>query len=421
MNNFENTIIKHDPGKEKTLLLAARKIVFESIKLPQQINEFTSNVLEKVGLKDNKIQIEDKTDLSGRDLSSKNLSEVKTTTMESIDFNTLTKWPPKEYLPLGFDPEKILENGKNPGLGIKDLHEEGIDGTGVVVAIIDDRINQHREYSNKIISYNEEGYVGEETYHGTAVSSLLVGETCGVAPGARLVYEASGYDGIIKEGYYARILKERAKGLRNILEKNKMAKTDGRIQDIVRVVNCSFSFALRPEDGHNSRGDSYSQEFVDLLREANDQEVIIVRCGRLGFEDGLYKEENYGFYVGGSSDKENPSSYKIADWIKHRNRKTIIIPSSHRTIALFKSDHDYEYSVDASHSWAAPYLSGLCALAIQVDPEIKKGTIEKLLIETATETDEGVAKVVNPKGFIKAVKENLALKKIRNELGSTEK
>ena len=38
---------------------------------------------------------------------------------------------------MGFDPAKLLEEGKNPGLGIHELHEEGIDGENVGIAVFD--------------------------------------------------------------------------------------------------------------------------------------------------------------------------------------------------------------------------------------------------------------------------------------------
>lgn len=52
-------------------------------------------------------------------------------------FGTRTKWPPAKKLPKGFDPAEILAIGKDPGLGIRSLHEHGITGRGVTIAIID--------------------------------------------------------------------------------------------------------------------------------------------------------------------------------------------------------------------------------------------------------------------------------------------
>lgn len=46
-------------------------------------------------------------------------------------FDTQTKWPPKNKLPKNFDPQKIIEISKDPGLGIKALHKSGITGKGV--------------------------------------------------------------------------------------------------------------------------------------------------------------------------------------------------------------------------------------------------------------------------------------------------
>jgi len=59
--------------------------------------------------------------------------------------------------------EKLLEEGKNPGLGLRKLHEQGITGEGVVVAIIDQKLlMDHKEYKNKIESYSEYGKAKEE-------------------------------------------------------------------------------------------------------------------------------------------------------------------------------------------------------------------------------------------------------------------
>ena len=53
-------------------------------------------------------------------------------------------------------------------------------------------------------------------------------------------------------------------------------------------------------------------------------------------------------------------------------------------------------------SWATPYLAGLAVLAYQVNPDIKPDTIIELWRRTAVQTDVG--SVVNPVGFIEAVR-----------------
>src|SRR3989338_6001490 len=132
-------------------------------------------------------------DLRGKNLSTKNLVDVPVDILRTIEFDTETIWPEKEKLPKNFNPEKLLEESKNPGLGIKELHEQGITGQGVVVAIIDQKLDiGHPEYKDSVIGYTE--YDGAEkegiSMHGPAVTSLLVGKDCGVAPGAKLIYKA---------------------------------------------------------------------------------------------------------------------------------------------------------------------------------------------------------------------------------------
>lgn len=71
-----------------------------------------------------------------------------------VTFDTRTAWPPKNRLPQGFDPRRILERGKNPGLGIRALHGQGITGTGVHVAIIDQPLlRNHQEFTDKVAGY----------------------------------------------------------------------------------------------------------------------------------------------------------------------------------------------------------------------------------------------------------------------------
>ena len=87
--------------------------------------------------------------------------------MQDVNFDAKTVWPsdsnrcPKgaEYL------EKINEFGKNPGLGIRSLHEKGKDGTGISLAIIDQPLCEHSDYclenpekEGGLVHYEEIGY-----------------------------------------------------------------------------------------------------------------------------------------------------------------------------------------------------------------------------------------------------------------------
>ena len=111
-------------------------------------------------------------------------------------FDTETRWPGAGLLPAGFDPPAILELGKDPGLGVRRLHAQGITGRNVGIAIIDQTLLvDHEEYADRLQVYEEaddiQGGWLQPQIHGPAVASIAVGRTVGVAPEADLYYIAT--------------------------------------------------------------------------------------------------------------------------------------------------------------------------------------------------------------------------------------
>jgi subtilisin family serine protease len=170
-------------------------------------------------------------DLRNKDLSSKDFSNVDIEILKTIDFDNKTKWPSQEKLPTNFNPETILENSKNPGLGLKELHNRGITGKSVNVAIIDQKLDiNHIEYSNNISNYEEIGSVDTEiSMHGPGVSSLLVGKNCGVAPGSNLYYKAT------PSGKNCN-WNNQAEALNKIIQDNK------KLENKIRIISCSLGY-----------------------------------------------------------------------------------------------------------------------------------------------------------------------------------
>jgi hypothetical protein len=112
-------------------------------------------------------------------------------------FDDKTIWPPADRLPEEFDWRKIRELGMNPGLGIRSLHQEGITGEGIGIAVIDQTLLvDHREYADRLRLYEEYQDVQatrpEADMHGLGVASIAVGKTVGTAPGADLYFIANG-------------------------------------------------------------------------------------------------------------------------------------------------------------------------------------------------------------------------------------
>lgn len=370
-------------------------------------------------------------DLRGLDLSERDLRTVSIETLVTADFDTKTIWPKQDKLPDGFDPGKVIEEAKNPGLGVSELHREGIDGRGVRVAIIDQTLSSeqgefmpHAEYTQSIVDYKEYGDAKEEevSMHGPAVASLLVGKTCGVAPAAELVYKA------IPSG---RSLELEAKALRDITGANKTVEPGKN----VRVVSCSTGYMeSNPEPGLD--------QWINAIKEAEDEGIMII---------DVSSRSGIDFFGGGASgDKSDIDNYdralflkeiednvleklvseKNVDGILKRLRETrnevlanvsdsdlrknieenlpkreqqVIVPSDYRTMASCAGPGEYMYNGKGGMSWSVPYLAGLFALALQVNPNLTKQEIASAINDTASMNNKGL-KVIDPRRFIESLK-----------------
>ncbi|NLI75686.1 MAG: hypothetical protein GX442_04500 [Candidatus Riflebacteria bacterium] len=267
---------------------------------------------------------------------------------------------------------------RNPGLGIRALHRQGITGKGVNVAIIDQPLLlEHEEYKGKIATYvpiDCEG-VGPQM-HGAAVSSLLVGETCGTAPGASLFFFA--------EPSWKRDYAPRTAALRRILAFNTGKEPTARI----RVVSVSIGFN---QDFQNL------EEWKRTLEEARRSGLIVIHCARDIFGVGcpLYK------------DADDPSNFEICCFAKGRRAELpaglLYVPIDNRTVASFAGEKEFTFGAKGGLSWGAPYLAGVIALGFQIAPDLSEEDVFRLLRGTGTPFNGGV--IVNPGGFIQKIQE----------------
>jgi subtilisin family serine protease len=294
--------------------------------------------------------------------------------LDDMPFDTLTKWPEPNRLPEGFQPARLLEEGKNPGLGIRKLNEEGIDGKGVGIAIIDQPLlKEHIEYADRLVRYEPIDVQGVPVQmHGPPVCSIAVGKTCGVAPKASLYYYATPPWKWLDNKPWADTLDK-------IIELNKSLKESEKI----RVVSISLgAFSQRPNF------DLWKQ----AVDKANQNGILVVTCDPTFLKLAMLKRKE-------NSPADLPSSYEA---IFNRPDADLLVLTGNRTIASYKGPDVYHYERQGGLSWTVPYLAGLAALAYQVNPEIKPDEIVNLWKQTAVKTDAGP--IVNPAGFIDAVR-----------------
>ncbi len=301
--------------------------------------------------------------------------------LEKLPFDSRTVWPGQDRLPEGFDPIRRLKEGKTPGLGVRELHNKGIDGRGVGIGIIDQPLlRDHVEYAEQIERY--EAIDVEEVppqMHGSPVCSIAVGKNCGVAPRASLYYYAVPMWKWRGDEPYAGLLER-------IVEFNKTLTDRPKI----RAVSISLgAFSQRP--GFDA--------WRAAVKRASENGILVVTCDPAFLPLGTLKRNP-------DQDPNDPAQYTPARY-SHGNA-LLWVPTGNRAIASHEGRDVYTYDIEGGQSWAVPYLAGLAALAFQVDPDIEPAQIVELW--TATATKIGVGPIVDPPRFIEAVRSRRAAK-----------
>lgn len=311
---------------------------------------------------------------SGLDLSRIDLSE-KGELLKTMPFDIFTVWPAPEFLPRGYDPEAVMAWGKYPGLGIKQLHDKGITGKGIHVAIIDQPLlADHIEYKDRLVNYTkiQTGSAGPQM-HGTAVASLFVGKTCGVAPGALLHF----WGQPSWKGDY----KYRCTALEQIIEFNKTKEKSEQI----RIVSVSKGF---------SSNEPNLDRWKELLEKARQSGIYVVHCSDMGFGAGCRFLE----------DSDDPTSYRLCAFYGKNvfeGSGTFFSPIDYRTTAGEEANDAYSFHVRGGLSWGAPYIAGVIALGMQVNPDLRPDQISGLLYNSGWDFQKG--KLINPVGFVEEV------------------
>jgi hypothetical protein len=354
--------------------------------------------------------------LQGRDLRGLDLSQRLPDLLQA-NFDSHTQWP--EVLPAGFDPARSLELGKNPGLGVCALHAKGITGRGVSIGIIDHRLLvDHVEYADRLRLYEElHSFEPKASMHGTAVASIAVGKTVGVAPEADLYYISS-YLFTSNPLPWARMLSRAA------LARVNSPKGEATAEPEMDWNMVDFAWAARAID-----------RLLDLNRDlpaARKIRVISIEIGwapgQPGYEEvtaALERAKKEGVFVISSSlrdthgmrfhglarepmnDPEDPASYHpVTAWGPGLAEPTLLIPMDARTAAAPTGAGDYAFYRQGGWSWVAPYLAGLYALACQVDPDITPELFWKKALETGIAPD--LSKL--PPVSREAVREKMALR-----------
>ena len=341
--------------------------------------------------------------------------------------------------------QPFIEKTKDPGLGIRDLHKKGYTGKGVKMAIIDQPLGKHEEYSSNIIGkihdINSEA-IGNgwntASLHGAAVASIAVGKTVGVAPEAGLVYYSavnfSDNSDEIKE-YKTKIKKEikRAKkeGCDYSYYKNQldMVKRFGMTpsnQPYADAINKILDENENLPENERVSVISISWGFNEYASGYDNLQKAVQRAKAQGvFVVSTALETQYGMNTCGANrdpqgDVNSPESYEAGAFFKSESENApkeykdslLLFPMDHRTIADYTDNSSYRYEGnDGGMSWSTPWIAGMYVLAKQANPDITPEVFWKYALETSNEcrnNDSGVyiGRIINPQKLIEIIETN---------------
>jgi membrane protease YdiL (CAAX protease family) len=301
-------------------------------------------------------------DLRNYDLSGLNLIDRRDDFLYAT-FDTRTVWPAAYNLPPGFTPDAIMEIGKNPGLGVRALHAQGITGRGVGIGIIDGTLLvEHEEYAERLMWYEELVLPGASaaTLHGAAVASLALGRTVGVAPEAQLYYLNPGPDPAHLDFHYY------AQAVRRLLAINAQLPPENRI----RVISISTGW-LPGFPGY--------EDMRDAVAEAEAAGILVVHVANTPKGLGrppLADPDTFTSYGPGLFWASNLYAGTLAA------EDPLLAPMDSRTVAAPADPHHYTFGRDGGQSWVPPYTAGLYALAAQVYPDVTPELFWELAHET---------------------------------------
>jgi hypothetical protein len=346
------------------------------------------------------------------DLRSQDLTGIDMTAsladLQYATFDSKTQWPLSNQMPAEFDWQNMMEIGKDPGLGVRSLHDQGITGKGVGIAIIDQPLLvDHVEYKDRLQLYEEINVSpdSEAAMHGAAVTSIAVGKTVGVAPEADLYYIATGFCGA--EKFEELDFACWAKAVRRIVEFNENLPADRKI----RVLSLSW--------GWSTKSTGYKQ-ISAAVNEAKDAGIFVISSS-LGHTDELYfqglgrqpldESNRLESYTPGLWWEKGYFADPLNYYFGNPPEPLLLVPMDSRTTASPTGTEDYAFYRVGGWSWSIPYLAGMYALAVQVDSDITP----KEFWETALETGRTIpiqhdgkeyelGAILNPQALISSLK-----------------
>ncbi|MFW9992403.1 MAG: S8 family serine peptidase [Candidatus Odinarchaeota archaeon] len=276
------------------------------------------------------------------------------------------------------------------------LHDEGINGSGVRIGIIDTGIYEdHMELAGKIVA--EESFVLEKfgysqditdpspnQPHGTEVAGVAAGKTIGIAPGAELVSAKIFHEGV--GGNAGECSEETTSAL--------LAAIEYAIEEGCDIINLSFAqYHNLVDDERAAIVDYFTRNYGVIFCVAAGNEGRLPYCsGTIGNPGSAFQAITVAAYCVGA---EQMASFSGTGPRPDYTMKPDITAPGVCVVA--PSDNSDSYSGFSGTSAASPVVAGAAALLIQYMEQnnlaYSPGTIKAALLNGAVEITAGNATV----------------------------
>jgi len=329
------------------------------------------------------------------DLSNLDLSKISAEHLKRIPFSTMTKWPPKDKLPQGFEPDKLMQTNSNEEFyKLNRMQKNNLTGKGVKVAYIDSPFDiGHEAYVGKNIQYHEMNKDNEYHFHGYAVADKLLK----IAPDVELSFYGCG-DGGDNPSKHVNKTIQRIKALQDIVNRVKQG------EDIC-VVGLSTNMDVNV--------DMVKDETIKIKLK-NKLVAVKNKLYNLGVkyvESGeSMKDFDFCHKVDINKPVDDINNYSSRNYRINKDAVSIVEVDSTRPVPFTKNEYVYENALGCA-SWSIPQVVGLFALAKQMDNEITFEEFSQICKDTAKTNANGI-KILDSVAMIKEVK---YCKKIKEE------
>ncbi len=332
-------------------------------------------------------------DLCAQDLSAMNLQRNQPD-LAWATFDDATRWPAAGQMPAtaDFDPARIMAFGRNPGLGLRALHDQGITGRGVGIAIIDQVLpTEHPEYAGRLRLYEEADDIfwpfNGAKMHGTAISSFAVGRTIGVAPEADLYFIATQLGRVSLRALWQKFVVRSkipptdfhvlARCVRRVLRINSQLPPDRKIRVLAMAIG------WHPQQ----RG---FDDITAATAEARAAGLLVI-CSSVSAVHGF---KFHGLGRAPLADPDVFASYQPGQMWEARFARDpteikdrLLVPMDSRTAAGPNRKSSYVFYRQGGWSWSIPYIAGAYALAAQVKPAITPDEFWRIALATGRTID----------------------------------